>query len=562
MPSVEAVTSTAEAQAAAGETSTAEAQAAASETSTAEAQAAAAVTSTAEAQAAAGETSTAEAQAAAAVTSTADAQAAAAVTSTADAQAAAEAQQVPQLPLLPHLPLDVSALHPTVRRALRDGSAALGTLHAASPPSAALVAHARQAVDAAREATFPFLEGEGPYAAAHAAAYAAASLWWAELALHAPHDARGRGEALRACDLAILRGGADVWAPIARPVLEFASGPETAEARGGGGAAAAAETDGARRAALRRQLAVCSCATEIVRVDARGVAVEAFRERYMRAEPPLPVVLTHALDEWPAMGARRWSVEYLRDVAGTRLVPVETCAEADVRQGYLSDSWERRVMSLADYIDTYVSPPEGHNQDGERGYLAQYQLFDQIPSLRRDVEIPRRAPLTPSQSRWRTAHTRDRGRRYCEAIGPEDEQAPPTCEQRRHDSPLISAWFGPRGSVSPLHYDTYHNLLAQVVGFKYIRIYDAQHTARLYPRSGPQCNSSFVDVDAVCAEEHPLFDGTPFHQCVLGPGDLLYIPRHAWHYVRALDTSFSVSFWWGARVGLRTQADGSIQTFY
>ena len=55
---------------------------------------------------------------------------------------------------------------------------------------------------------------------------------------------------------------------------------------------------------------------------------------------------------------------------------------------------------------------------------------------------------------------------------------------------------------------------------------------------------------------------TPFHQCVLGPGELLYIPRHAWHYVRSLQTSFSVSFWWGAKMGLRTRADGSVEPVY
>ena len=59
-----------------------------------------------------------------------------------------------------------------------------------------------------------------------------------------------------------------------------------------------------------------------------------------------------------------------------------------------------------------------------------------------------------------------------------------------------------------------------------------------------------------------LVGSTPFHQCVLGPGELLYIPRHAWHYVRSLETSFSVSFWWGAKMGLRTRADGGVEPVY
>ncbi len=53
-----------------------------------------------------------------------------------------------------------------------------------------------------------------------------------------------------------------------------------------------------------------------------------------------------------------------------------------------------------------------------------------------------------------------------------------------------------------------------------------------------------------------LAQGTPCHQCVLAPGECLYIPRHCWHYVRSLSPSFSVSFWWGARMALVDDADG------
>ena len=59
-----------------------------------------------------------------------------------------------------------------------------------------------------------------------------------------------------------------------------------------------------------------------------------------------------------------------------------------------------------------------------------------------------------------------------------------------------------------------------------------------------------VDVDAPNAQSFPLFAATPCWQAVLGPGECLYIPRHAWHYVRSLEPSFSVSFWWGAKMGL------------
>lgn len=53
-----------------------------------------------------------------------------------------------------------------------------------------------------------------------------------------------------------------------------------------------------------------------------------------------------------------------------------------------------------------------------------------------------------------------------------------------------------------------------------------------------------VDVENPDLERFPKFAEAPFLSCVLSPGELLFIPVKHWHYVRALDLSFSVSFWW------------------
>lgn len=53
-----------------------------------------------------------------------------------------------------------------------------------------------------------------------------------------------------------------------------------------------------------------------------------------------------------------------------------------------------------------------------------------------------------------------------------------------------------------------------------------------------------VNAESPDLARFPLFARAKGLQCTLQPGQALYIPTGCWHYVRALDASFSVSFWW------------------
>lgn len=120
-------------------------------------------------------------------------------------------------------------------------------------------------------------------------------------------------------------------------------------------------------------------------------------------------------------------------------------------------------------------------------------------------------------------------------------------------------WFGPRSCVSPLHYDPLDNLLIQIVGQKRILLYPNRITERgdtiedeknvlnwhYAGYQGQQYNTSPIDVENPDLTQFGLFrHAPPAVECIISPGDILYIPSKWWHHVRSLDTAISVNIWW------------------
>ncbi|KAG2227397.1 hypothetical protein INT45_007422 [Circinella minor] len=189
-----------------------------------------------------------------------------------------------------------------------------------------------------------------------------------------------------------------------------------------------------------------------------------------------------AIEHWPARN--KWSsLAYFVSVAGDRVVPVELGSK------YTDNTWQQKMMRIEEFLYTHVVLKNtDQQQKQETAYLAQHDLFYQIPKLADDISIPDYC--------------------YCE----------PQLSERYTEAPvdvIQNAWFGPQGTVSPLHHDPYHNVLAQVVGSKYIRLYAPSETHRLYPYDGIMSNTSQVDVEHSKFENFPLLKEAKFVECIL-----------------------------------------------
>ncbi|KAH0496730.1 hypothetical protein TgHK011_004077 [Trichoderma gracile] len=264
-------------------------------------------------------------------------------------------------------------------------------------------------------------------------------------------------------------------------------------------------------------------------------------ERYMNDESqgrPKPIVFTDLVGDWPAFNERPWnSAEYLleRTFGGRRLVPVE------VGRSYVDEGWRQELIPFKDFLKRYIDPTLFSSED-EDDKLREAEFNGEEESLQQG------AKKVPD---------------FCWAdvpLHPTD----PSKDQPRLEMPQLNAWFGPARTITPLHTDGYHNLLCQVVGTKYVRLYAPEETKWLRPRGMEHgvdmSNTSELDIGVLEGwdEEEDAVDGgglewesvrrelegVPYWETVLGPGDTLVIPIGWWHYVRSLSISFSVSFWW------------------
>lgn len=105
-------------------------------------------------------------------------------------------------------------------------------------------------------------------------------------------------------------------------------------------------------------------------------------------------------------------------------------------------------------------------------------------------------------------------------------------------------WLGPAGTVTPLHCDYDDNVFAQIWGRKRIFLAPPHHDEFLYVReANPLLFGSPFDPEAPDFERYPLARRAALIDCLVEPGDMLYVPAGWYHQVSALTFSLSSNRW-------------------
>lgn len=242
-----------------------------------------------------------------------------------------------------------------------------------------------------------------------------------------------------------------------------------------------------------------------------------------------PLHMVGAVSSWPACAHWTDREKLAARLGGLdTLVPCELSSEAGGRFDTAGGSVQltRVQLPVSAVLDrTLFSPlPGGSTELSPQQQQQQQHAYCKLP-----LGEALLADLGEVQARQRT-HARAL---LCAGVG--------GAEQTRF-------WMGSRGNVSPLHFDLCHALIVQVVGRKRVLLCAPADSGFVYPCAAGTGSprQSRVDLqlwlagDAAECLKHPLLSRVQLLECVLQPGDALYLPPAWWHQVEALEGNISV----------------------
>ena len=204
-----------------------------------------------------------------------------------------------------------------------------------------------------------------------------------------------------------------------------------------------------------------------------------------------PVLLTQWAQNWPAI--QKWRPSFFKTHFGD--IPIEVTTrrtqieDFDIKANLLKESM--LFGDFADKVDTETK------ETNDYYLIARNLFFKQDPRLHALFN---------------------------------DLDASDFCDVKRQET-SIALWFGPAGTLTPLHHDTCNILFTQIWGEK--------HFILIPPNEQDLFKHSKSMYCSLNPEDQKL---SPRQiECTLKPGQTLFIPAGWWHQVRSLSPSISVA---------------------
>lgn len=220
-----------------------------------------------------------------------------------------------------------------------------------------------------------------------------------------------------------------------------------------------------------------------------GLTRETFAQEYLSQSKP--VIFTDLIDAWPAK--RKWTIEYFKDDLGDLMVPVYSADVSKPGKNYMSPD---RTIPFREYLEILEQGPTDL-----RMFL--FNIFRHAPELCDDF-------ITPD-----------------------------IMDGFIDSFPYM--FFGGQGSNVALHYDIdlSHVFLNQLHGRKRVVLFSPEQSKNLYHH--PFTVASYINVNSPDYKEFPALENAWGYDCILQPGETLFMPSAHWHYIEYIDGGYSIS---------------------
>ena len=227
-----------------------------------------------------------------------------------------------------------------------------------------------------------------------------------------------------------------------------------------------------------------------------GVSREEFLERYYSAN--YPVVLCDLMKDWAA--PTRWTAQFLRETCGDQMVEIMAARESNPSYE-IDDKPHRKHVRFAEFVDMVMQGKETNDY-----YLTARNDFFNLAAMK---------PLLQD-------------------FAPFPDYLKPDVSAGG-----VFFWFGPKGTITPLHHDPMNIFMAQVEGRKHVKLVPASELDLVYNHFAVY---SQVDCENPDYETFPVFAEATVMDVELQAGEVLFLPAGWWHHVKALDRSMTITF--------------------